>query len=541
LVFQDRFTILSGIEIEMPTINWHIDFRLAAELPDADAAFPAATYYKEIPIKPFPGWELGKDIKIPWEVGRLQHLPLLAYGVYREKKTEYYQKMQHSFLDWNAHNPPLLGPQWMCPMDVGIRAVNLVWSFFLSVDFIKHDLSFAQTLTASLYDHLLYLERNWEIYDYKTSNHYLGDLIGYFYLCYYFKNLPGIKEKAEWCSAEILREFDKQVFSEGTDYEGSTAYHGLVTEFFYHAFLLAELFSFSISADKQTKLSAMLSAIDWYTPQNGSTILVGDEDGGKLLPFGLCKQLIKKVQADTTEVTHKDFVQFGISIYKDPELHLSLRHHSYNERQPSGHFHIDVGGITVNYQGLTLITDPGSYIYTPSVEWRNGFRSAQMHSTSYLLDHEAIHLDDKLFLLRLPSCENKQVSSFACGIWESTTTNKLYENYGWLHTRSIQFNQNSKCIEITDIWKATGTKFISTKIGCCFMLGNLIQPLLNGKSVILTSNTTPVANIISDWNLEIEDSWLSHSYGSKVATQKLTAKIDTGESYLKKITIIQLL
>jgi len=187
LVFQDRFTILSGIEIEMPTINWHIDFRLAAELPDADAAFPAATYYKEIPIKPFPGWELGKDIKIPWEVGRLQHLPLLAYGVYREKKTEYYQKMQHSFLDWNAHNPPLLGPQWMCPMDVGIRAVNLVWSFFLSVDFIKHDLSFAQTLTASLYDHLLYLERNWEIYDYKTSNHYLGDLIGYFYLCYYFK------------------------------------------------------------------------------------------------------------------------------------------------------------------------------------------------------------------------------------------------------------------------------------------------------------------------------------------------------------------
>ncbi len=45
---------------------------------------------------------------------------------------------------------------------------------------------------------------------------------------------------------EILSEFEKQVFTEGTSYEGSTNYHCFVTELFYHAYLLFQTMNIKV-------------------------------------------------------------------------------------------------------------------------------------------------------------------------------------------------------------------------------------------------------------------------------------------------------
>lgn len=541
LLLDNKFKILSDTLLQLPELEWHIDFRLKNTNPERECTFPKAAYYKEIAITPQPGWQLGKDIKIPWELGRLQHLTLLAYEAFECHNEIYYAKIKEHFLDWYTANPPLLGPQWMCPMDVGIRAVNLVWTFFLTEKYRSNDIQFAEACVASLYDHLIYLERNWEIYDYKTSNHYLADLVGYFYVCYFFKDLAGMSARAEWCFKELLSELDKQVFAEGTDYEGSTAYHGLVTEFFYHTYLLAQLFKFEVPSNVQLKIATMVQAIDWWTPANDAPIFIGDEDGGKLLPFGLTKELIDRYVRCTLHEPYKEFKEFGLSIYKDPAIHLTLRHHSYNKRQPSGHFHLDVGSITLNYKGAQLFTDPGSYIYTPSVEWRNLFRSAAMHSTSYLVEQELLQLDDKLFLLSLPDQENEAQALCDTAGWYSCAINRLYSGCGWLHTRSIQFTQAANTIEIIDAWQRMKEEKNATMLGCTFMLGALVEAYVENGTFTLLHAKQPYAVIESEWNLAVEDTWISLGYGSKVSSKKLKAQESIQEKYVQKITRIKLL
>jgi hypothetical protein len=222
------FDILGSRDQCLMTLPWHSDFRLRYQNPEADYLFDKNRFYKDIIITPGLTDRLTKDIKIPWELSRFAHL--LPMGMaYAKTHDELYA---HSFMehvqDWIVENPYLLGPNWVCPMDVSIRALNWVLAFHYFKNSPEIPLTFWEKFTCSLYDHMIYLEHNWEVYA-VTSNHYLSDLIGYYYLVWFFGDLKGMPKKRDWCYREFVKEFEKQVFQEGTDYEGSTRYHVLVT------------------------------------------------------------------------------------------------------------------------------------------------------------------------------------------------------------------------------------------------------------------------------------------------------------------------
>ena len=96
------------------------------------------------------------------------------------------------------------------------------------------------------------------------------------------------------------------------------------------------------------------------------------------------------------------FPQFGLSIIKTNNWHVTLRHHAYNALQPTGHFHNDIGSITLAVNGIPVIVDPGSFVYTPSAMWRNYFRSVAVHNTSFIDGIEPVLLSDELFVLNIP-------------------------------------------------------------------------------------------------------------------------------------------
>ena len=177
------FDLLGSGEQCFQEIPWHFDFRLQKEKSAADVAFDPLLYYKDFLITASTTEQLTKDIKMPWELSRLQHFFVLGHA-YQLSGSEYYVRaFEQQFLDWQTKNSFLLGAHWACPMDVGIRAVNLVWAYYFFKNAVSND--FWQKYVCTLYDHLFYLEHNWEVYDFRTSNHYLSDLIGYLYLCYF--------------------------------------------------------------------------------------------------------------------------------------------------------------------------------------------------------------------------------------------------------------------------------------------------------------------------------------------------------------------
>ena len=126
---EHSFSILGSEKKKFENIPWHHDIRLAEYDENADAYFDPQLYYKDFVITPGTTSDLKKDIKVPWELARLQHFFVLGHAYQDFPRQAYARAFERQFLDWHTKNPFLLGSHWACPMDVGIRAVNLVWAY----------------------------------------------------------------------------------------------------------------------------------------------------------------------------------------------------------------------------------------------------------------------------------------------------------------------------------------------------------------------------------------------------------------------------
>jgi len=372
---EHRFKALGSDWHVLDDMLWHTDIRLKQQ-GAADCQFDTTSFYADIAITHGMSECIEKDIKVPWELSRLQHLPVLAYAYKQQQNGRYLQAFMYHVLHWQQHNPYLLGINWLCPMEVGLRAISLVIAFdgFKQADIPA---CFWQGYSALLYDHMLYLEYNWEWYDGHTSNHYLSDLVGYLYLCYFFKDMKDMSKKIDWCIQEIMREYDKQVFDEGADYEGSTKYHVLVTELFFHVQELCNVMNITLPISFHEKLARMTDFIQWCTVNEHDMITIGDHDSGKVTLAGLP---IHRMRCIPHQHRMKHFKQFGLSVIADNTWHISLRHQAYAPQQPSGHHHNDSGSITLAVHGIPILVDPRSYVYTASAIWRNRMRSIYAHN-----------------------------------------------------------------------------------------------------------------------------------------------------------------
>ncbi len=529
---EKRFDILgSGLQ-HFTTMPWHEDFRLKAQDQTADSYFPADTFYQDIEIHIGESEQLIKDIKVPWELSRFQHLLVLGQAYEKAGNHKYVQACAEHIQDWIEHNPFMLGTNWVCPMEVGLRSIHWILAFEY---FKKADLpeSFWRQFVCTLYDHLFYLENNWEVYDGVTSNHYLSDLVGYLYLCLFFKDLSGMEAKRVWCFAQILQECEKQVFEEGTSYEGSTAYHRLVTELFMHAYVLARDQELTKPILFEQKLGRMLEFIEWCTPQGGSLVTIGDHDSGCVTHAGITKLMRDLFQ--TQEIAErKGFPSFGLSVIKNNIWHVTLRHHTYQARQPSGHFHNDVGSITLAVNGIPLFIDPGSYLYTPSRIWRNHFRSASVHNTMFVQNHEPIPFDERLFALSLSEKNYEMVEFEDCRL---ISHNELYSRFDVSLTREVKLCENEQTLIIQDK-VGYGRNFSDNLLIWNFTLSPEIQAIEKDQKVLFLHEGKILATMFSSsLQFKIFPSWDSLDYGKKVASFCLQASLREMNDLIHEIRI----
>ena len=67
------------------------------------------------------------DKKIPWEKSRLQFLITLSRKYLLEKDKKLLRKIEIVLNDWIDNNPPFYGINWLNSMEVGLRAINLIF------------------------------------------------------------------------------------------------------------------------------------------------------------------------------------------------------------------------------------------------------------------------------------------------------------------------------------------------------------------------------------------------------------------------------
>ncbi len=181
----------------------------------------------------------GVDIKVPWEVGRLQHLPQLAiFAINSDNKKIFIKEFRNQILDFIALNPPRFGVQWTCTMDVGIRSVNmlLAYDIFNQIDINNIlDEVFKQLFSKSLYEHGVHIVNNLEYGENLTSNHYLSNIVGLLFISSYLDSSYEIDQWLAFAIGEIISEMQKQFYEDGSNFEASTSYHRLSSELMVYA------------------------------------------------------------------------------------------------------------------------------------------------------------------------------------------------------------------------------------------------------------------------------------------------------------------
>lgn len=496
--------------------RWHTDYILKQE-PGIDYTFDPETYFDDIRINIGQHAQRTKDIRVVWELSRLHLLMPLGKAYALTHDVHFADYFQHMITDWQTRNPYLLGVNWMCPMEVGIRALNLIvgYSYFKDAEINQ---TFWQSYVCLLYDHMRYLEGTWEYYDGRTSNHYLSDLVGYFYLTDFFQDLNGMQKKRGWVVKEILAECEKQVFEEGMSYEGSTAYHGLVTELFHLFALLCEQKNIALPISFHQKLARMFDAVAACTVNERERICIGDNDSGKVLWPGLPDSVVQAMRTQRGQDRY-DYPEFGLSIIKDGTWHVSLRHHAYYSKQPSGHFHNDVGSVTLALDGIPILVDPGSFCYTASAYWRNYFRSASVHNAISVKGKEPVAFDEKLFALNLPG--NSPLIKE--NINKTHISHSLYENEQLKFTRQVEVQKNA--VFITDILSRLSAEHESSILIFNFTFAPEIELKKEGAGWLILVESRPICLFESDLNFESAIGWVSHNYGSRMPTVCLKAEV----------------
>lgn len=221
-------------------IDWQLDFK-------SGYRWREDTWYRDIRFGRLPG----VDIKVPWELTRMQHLPTLTLAChfahvglsgFRNAKA-YASEFRNQTLDFIANNPPGFGVNWACPMDVAIRAVNLLVAhdIALSAD-IHFDNAFESVFQASILAHARHIAANLEWSPQYRGNHYLANIAGLLFIAVY---LPGSAESDAWLAfsvQELLAETAWQFHEDGSNFEASVCYHRLSAEMLLWCFaLLANL------------------------------------------------------------------------------------------------------------------------------------------------------------------------------------------------------------------------------------------------------------------------------------------------------------
>jgi hypothetical protein len=361
------------------------------------------------------------DIKLPWELGRCQHWPLLAQAWRltgdRRLALEIFAQRE----DFDDANPVGTGVQWICTMDVAIRAANWALAFDMLRGF---DAAATQwhAAYASLLSHGRFIRANLEDKYEVTSNHFLSNVVGLLYVARVLGPLPETAAWEAFCRRAIEREMSVQVLPDGADFESSMAYHRLVTELFLGAACVGAVAGKPFSANFHDRLRDMVEFQFATLRPDGCMPQIGDADDGRLhiltdygswspqdaqhllgAAAGVLSEprwrrhagdrgnweafwwsggaCVEGFSAEPLPAVAKLFPDSGIAVVRDAATYLVITNGAVGTRGFGNHKHNELLSFEYHSGGVPWVTDPGSFVYTSDPDARNVFRSTAYHST----------------------------------------------------------------------------------------------------------------------------------------------------------------
>jgi uncharacterized heparinase superfamily protein len=370
----------------------------------------------------------GRDAKIVLELNRHQHLPRLAKAYALTGEERYAAEAVVQLESWIAQNPPGMGINWHCSLEIGIRTISWLWTIFLLLPSNSFDETAARHVGDSLFAQLEHVHRYTSVFS-SPNTHLIGEATALFIAGLVFR---GRKHAAIWLKqgANLLtQEAEKQILADGVYGELSSYYHSYALDFFLQALTLAEQNAFAFPESFAQKVCAMIQVLKHLTRPDGTIPLLGDDDGGCALQLAkqgyrcsreaLCLGAILFRREDFKHQA-RGYTEEALWLLGKPgwESHQQVGDRPAEETSyyglsggyvslrsgwgpkdahlifdcgglgilTGGHAHADALSVVLFAGGRELLADPGTFVYNGAPEWRKYFRSTRAHNTVVIDD-----------------------------------------------------------------------------------------------------------------------------------------------------------
>jgi hypothetical protein len=563
-VVNGSFPLLSYGNVRLGQLpNWHVDFIANQEWPIA-------------PIEQLPTVRFdGSDIKVPWELSRLQFLPILGKANLLTSRNIYRDRAMQLVENWITCNPVGRGINWMVSMEVALRALSILFLINLLQPFASSEQQWLEKVNRSLWQHQIFIETHLEFSHIVRGNHYLANLIGLYGLGVFLAG-KGMESCRTRNRRLLEREVHYHVYEDGGNYEASTGYHVLVLQIFLSAFLLMRAEGYVPSTQFERKLKLMFDWATTLSDKEGRLPHLGDCDDGRVellsddlfqmssLPLnardslrvkgllGLGAELFSLQQFRTT--TDKSW--YGLDCSKAtprspddaqqgkatcnilPNSGAAIMRWGSNDvllaAFPNGihgkgtHTHNDKLSVLLRLDGRELLCDPGTGGYTRDLKMRNRFRSTRAHNCVIVdgKEQNTVPTRGQAFFSLGDEARVGTISwrdSPGAGTMEVLHRgSQLKES---VHTRRVVW-ERPQCLSIVDSFTGAGLHTVEL----CFNLGpgwQLERFTTKGRSAECVVGGFRQVRIVIQCSGEIriceEPSEISWTYGTTIRSSRIVA------------------
>jgi Heparinase II/III-like protein/Heparinase II/III N-terminus len=516
----------------------------------------------------------GSDVKVPFELSRLQFLPILGKAHVLSGEARYREAAKDLLAQWIQSNPVRMGVNWTIAMEAALRAMSICFLLNLLSPFGPEEQHWLATVTRSLVQHALYIEANIEFSHLSTSNHYLSDVVGLYCLSVFLAG-EGMAAKRREYRRRIEAEMAKQVYEDGGDYEASTGYQVLVTQLFTTALLLMRSDgSAPASPAFVERLRMMFRFLNTVASRSGELPQVGDCDDGRTeLLIDDLRQMIHSPVSERNSLRVPQLLGLGQRLFGegagagDDAAWYGLTdatpiHNSESQMHPGSayairvlpksgigvlqnvsaellffaipngifgkgsHTHNDKLSFVLRLGGREVVCDSGTGCYTRDIATRNRFRSTTAHNTLLIdgVEQNRIFpgpiglfaLGDEAAVSRIQ--EGRDALG---GFMRASHTG--YSSIGVLHTRTIRVVDCEKAFVIEDQLDGHGVHDFELNLQLTPNLSaevhaakdGILCRILGDRQVQLTVDGPP------GLQGSIEPSLVSTIYGSTVPASRL--------------------
>ncbi|HQZ96565.1 MAG TPA: alginate lyase family protein [Pyrinomonadaceae bacterium] len=495
--------------------------------------------------------------KVIWELNRHQHFFTLGVAYWLTGEERFADAFVRHLDSWMKENPPGLGINWASSLEVAFRSMSWIWAFH----FFKNSDRFTPELfhgaVKYLYLHGRHIERYLSTY-YSPNTHITGEALGLYYLG---TQLPFLDKAAHWrkLGEDILfSQIPKQVFRDGVYFEQSTWYQRYTADFYAHFVVLRSLWGepyyHPAAVDLENRLEQTFDFLMQVTMPDGKTPIIGDDDGGRMLPLTTAEsddfrgtlalsavifdrsdqkyvsekpsedlfwltgpdsiKLFTAIEAEEPAITSTDFANGGYCVmrdgWSDTDNYLIVDCGEVGSLA-GGHGHADAMSIEVAVHGKTLLVDSGTYTYHESCELRDYFRSTAAHNT---LEIDGVSSSEPAtafsWKTRAEAKRDNWISTDRFDLFEGSHNGYERLNDPATHSRSILFLKNDYWI-IRDLVETQGEHQYSLN----FHFDTGVRTNIGGEGRWIGGTDHRIYTFGDNGTWDHKESWISKNHGNR--------------------------